>query len=241
MTAERSRRRLMSIGEVLDALGEEFPGTTHSKIRFYEEQGLVHPERTPSQYRKYSVEDLERLRYVLRVQREHYLPLKVIKEHLDAMDRGLEPPALITGPQVPSVLPLGDGLPTSDTMGEASGLRLSRKELLSAAEVEEEFVAQLEEFGLLPPARGRTPYTRDDLVVVQVAKDLSGFGLQARHLRPFRTAADRELGLVDQVVAGVRGGKDAAADARAEELESEFAALSVRLHVALVRAGMHRR
>jgi DNA-binding transcriptional MerR regulator len=231
----------MSIGEVLDSLCEEFPGTTHSKIRFYEDQGLVRPERTPSQYRKYSTEDLERLRYVLRVQREHYLPLKVIKEHLDAMDRGLEPPALITGPQVPAVLPLGDGLPTARTMGETSSLRLSRKEILAAAEVEESFLAQLEEFGLVAAPKGRIPYTRDDLVVIQMAKELAQFGLEPRHLRAFRTAADREIGVVEQVLAAVRGGRDASATARADELEAEIAALSVRLHVALVRAALHRR
>lgn len=230
----------MSIGEVLDALSEEFPGTTHSKIRFYEDQGLVQPERTPSQYRKYSVEDLERLRYVLRVQREHYLPLKVIKEHLEAMDRGLDPPSLITGPQVPSAMPVGDGLPTADTMRESSGLRLTRKELLAAAEIEESFLRTLEEFGLIVEAKGRTPFTRDDLVICQVAKELSGFGLEARHLRPFRTAADREVGVVEQLLSAVRGGRDAAASARAEEMEAEVAALSVRLHVALVRAGLRR-
>jgi hypothetical protein len=112
---------------------------------------------------------------------------------------------------------------------------------MSAAEVDEDLIAQLESFGLLPPAKGRTPYGRDELVVTQVAKELSEYGLEPRHLRAFRTAADREVGVVEQVLSGVRNGRDAAAAGRADELQSEIAALSVRLHVALVRAGLHRR
>ena len=87
-------RAFMSIGEVLGQLRSDFPDITISKIRFLEAEGLVEPERTASGYRKFSREDVERLRYVLSAQRDHYLPLRVIKEHLDAIDRGLEPPAL---------------------------------------------------------------------------------------------------------------------------------------------------
>ena len=93
-----------SIGQALADLSAEFPEEEikESKLRFLESEGLVEPERTPSGYRKYSVEDMERLRYIIRAQREHYLPLKVIKEHLDAIDRGLEPPAPNGSPVVPT-------------------------------------------------------------------------------------------------------------------------------------------
>ena len=94
----------MSIGEVLAQLRTEFPDVTISKIRFLESEGLVEPARTPSGYRKFSHADVARLRFVLATQRDHYLPLRVIKEHLDALDRGLEPPA-VPGerPRVPRV------------------------------------------------------------------------------------------------------------------------------------------
>ena len=106
MRAAASSRSRLSIGEVLAQLRPDFPEVSISKIRFLEAEGLIEPERTPSGYRKFSSRDIERLRYVLTSQREHYLPLKVIKEHLDAIDRGLEPPPLTaaTGPQVPQVV-----------------------------------------------------------------------------------------------------------------------------------------
>ena len=125
-----SRARL-SIGEVLGQLRGDFPGLNISKIRFLEAEGLIEPERTPSGYRKFSHQDVDRLRYVLTCQREHYLPLKIIREHLDAIDRGLEPPALngTTGPQVPRVVLDGDGYPSPESFGaDTTELRLSRDE-----------------------------------------------------------------------------------------------------------------
>src|SRR5690348_8358610 len=140
MTAVPSRA-FMSIGEVLASLRGEFPDITISKIRFLEAEGLVEPERTSSGYRKFSREDVGRLRYVLSAQRDHYLPLRVIKEHLDAIDRGLEPPALGAGggPRVPRALVSAEGLPSPDSfVPDVSEIRLSRKELLEAAGLEPE-------------------------------------------------------------------------------------------------------
>ena len=116
MRQSASSRARLSIGEVLGQLRGDFPGLNISKIRFLEAEGLIEPERTPSGYRKFSHQDVERLRYVLTAQREHYLPLKVIREHLDAIDRGLEPPALTqsTVPQVPRVVLAGDGYPSPE-------------------------------------------------------------------------------------------------------------------------------
>jgi DNA-binding transcriptional MerR regulator len=230
----------MSIGEVLSLLRADFPDISISKIRFLEAEGLVEPERTPSGYRKFSHQDVERLRYVLTCQREHYLPLKVIKEHLDAIDRGLEPPPINgVGPQVPRVVLAGDGLPSADTFAtDSSELRLSRKELLAGAEIEEPLLEQLETFGLVRPRSGSKHYDRDALVVAKTAGELAAFGLEPRHLRAFKTAADREVGLVEQVVSPMRRSRDAGAKARAEDAIGQLAALSVRLHATLVRAAL---
>jgi len=236
-----STRARLSIGEVLGQLRPDFPGLNISKIRFLEAEGLIEPERTPSGYRKFSHRDVDRLRYVLTAQREAYLPLKVIREHLDAMDRGLEPPPL-TGaapPQVPRVVLAGDGYPSPDAFApEVTELRLSRDELLTAAEIEDDLLVQLEAFGLVRPRQGAAPYDGDALVVAKTAGELAAFGLEPRHLRAFRTAADREVGLVEQVVSPMRRGRDAGATARAEEAISQIAALSVRLHATLVKTGL---
>jgi DNA-binding transcriptional MerR regulator len=119
----------MSIGEVLGQLRGDFPDITISKIRFLEAEGLVEPERTSSGYRKFSREDVGRLRYVLTAQRDHYLPLRVIKEHLDAIDRGLEPPALGTnGPRVPRALVAAEGLPAPESfLPDVREFRLTRR------------------------------------------------------------------------------------------------------------------
>lgn len=230
----------MSIGEVLSLLRADFPEISISKIRFLEAEGLIEPERTPSGYRKFSHRDVERLRYVLTSQREHYLPLKVIKEHLDAIDRGLEPPPVTgAGPQVPRVVLAGDGSPSPETFApDASDLRLSRKELVEGAEIDDELLGQLETYGLVKPRSGSSYYDRDALVVAKTAGELASFGVEPRHLRAFKTAADREVGLVEQVVSPMRRSRDAGAKARADDAIAQLAALSVRLHAALVKSGL---
>src|SRR3954447_5720093 len=243
MRQSASSRARLSIGEVLSQLRGDFPGLNISKIRFLEAEGLIEPEQTPSGYRKFSHQDVERLRYVLTCQREHYLPLKVIREHLDAIDRGLEPPALsgTGGPQVPRVVLDGDGYPTPESfgsLGEGAELRLSRNELLTAAQIEDPLLEQLETYGLVRPRQGAAPYDGDALVIAKTAGELAVFGLEPRHLRAFKTAADREIGLVEQVVSPIRRGRDAGASARAEEAIGQMAALSVRLHATLVKAAL---
>lgn len=231
---------LLNIGQVLDLLRPDFPDVTIPKIRFWEAEGLIKPQRTPAGYRKFSAQDVDRLRYVLRMKRDHYLPLGVIREHLEAMDRGLEPPQVDeVVPTVPKVAMAADGLPSAESFRRTDKFRLSRKELVKIAEVDEELLGQLEEFGLI--VAGPTGhYDTDALVIARAAQELAGFGLEARHLRAFKTAADREVGLVEQVVAPVRRGRDASASARAEEAISEIAALTVRLHATLVKAGLRR-
>ncbi len=231
---------LLNIGQVLDRLRPDFPSITIPKIRFLEDKGLIKPDRTPAGYRKFSDADVERLRYVLRMQRDHYLPLKVIGEHLDAIDRGLEPPPIEpVVPTVPKVAMNEDGLPAPESFRRSDRLRLSRKELVKIAEIDEDLLSRLEEFGLIT-ALATGHYDTDALVIAQAARDLADFGLEPRHLRAFKAAADREIGMVDQVVAPVRRSRDPAAAARAEEAASEIAALSVRLHATLVKAGLRK-
>ncbi|GAA1141110.1 MerR family transcriptional regulator [Nocardioides aquiterrae] len=223
---------------MLDQLRPDFPGITIPKIRFLEDKGLIKPERTPAGYRKFSHEDVDRLRYVLRMQRDHYLPLRVIGEHLDAIDRGLEPPPIDpVVPTVPTVALAADGLPSAESFRRRDNLRLSRRELVKIADISDELLGELEQFGLIAPSRAGH-YDTDALVVAQTARELADFGLEPRHLRAFKTAADREVGLVAQVVAPQKAGRDTAAKARAEETVSEIAALSVRLHATLVKIGL---
>ena len=221
MSSAVSPRSLMSIGEVLAALQREFPDVTISKIRFLESEGLVEPARTPSGYRKFSHHDVERLRYVLSAQRDQYLPLRVIKEHLDAIDSGLEPP---------------DGRPIAAPDG--SEIRMSRSELIEAAGIDSALLQQIEGFGLVAPRTGSAHYDGDALLIARTIAALRGFGLEPRHLRAFRTGAEREAGLIEQVVAPLLRQRDPDANARAEEVAREMGALSVRLHTALVRAAL---
>lgn len=234
------RGALLNIGQVLDLLRPDFPNLSIPKIRLWEDQGLIKPERTPAGYRKFAEADVERLRYALRMQRDHFLPLKVIAEHLDAIDRGLEPPRIEpVVPTVPKVAIDADGLPAAESFRRTDSVRLSRKELVKIAEITEDVLAELEGFGLIT-ALPTGHFDTDALLIAQTARELADFGLEPRHLRAFKAAADREVGLVEQVVATVRRGRDAAASARAEETISEIAALSVRLHATLVKAGLRR-
>jgi len=233
-------RAFMSIGEVLGQLRPDFPDVTISKIRFLEDEGLIKPERTASGYRKFSREDVSRLRYVLSSQRDHYLPLRVIKEHLDAIDRGLEPPAVGGGgPRVPRALVAAEGMPGPEAFRpDASEVRLSRRELLDAAGLEEPQLAELEQYGLLGPRSGSSHYDGDALVVAKTVAEMARFGIEARHLRPFKAAAEREIGLVEQVVTPLVRQRNPEARARADEVARELAALSVKLHATLVKAGL---
>ncbi len=233
-------RSSLSIGEVLGQLRPEFPDITISKIRFLEAEGLIHPERTPSGYRKFSSGDVARLRFVLAEQRDHYLPLRVIKDHLDAIDRGLEPPdhgpgsTTRRGPRAVSAVPL----PGADAfVPEPSEIRMSRDELLDQAGLESAQLEQLEQFGLLSRRAGGG-YDGDALTVAICAAEMARYGIEPRHLRTYRTSADREIGLFEQVVTPLVRQRNPEARGRAEEAVRELAALSVKLHAALVRAGL---
>lgn len=239
-TAGESRATL-TIGDVLAHLKAEFPDLTISKIRFLETEGLVRPQRTPSGYRKFAPGDVARLRYVLSQQRDHYLPLRVIKEQLDAIDHGLVPPG--SSPDSPrpahlQVAAIDGNAPTAEHFRPApAAMRLSKEELLNAAGLRADQLAELEQFGLITK-RASGHYDDDALAVAKIAADLGRYGLEGRHLRAFRTAADREVGLFSQVVGPIGRQRGSEAKARAEETVRELAALSVRLHAALVQIGL---
>lgn len=230
-------RAYLSIGEVLAKLRGDFPDITISKIRFLESEGLIDPQRTPSGYRKFTAPDLERLRYVLLAQRDQYLPLKVIKDNLDALDRGLEPAANPGAAPAPRMLPV-DAAAAPSAFAEQSELRLSRDELLKSAGISEEQLAELESYGLVQ-VRGKH-FDGDALMIAKVVGELAAFGIEGRHLRAFKTSADREVGLVEQVITPLLRQKNSDSKARAEEVAREIASLSIRLHASLVRAGLHR-
>lgn len=238
--------RLVSIGTVLNLLREEFPEVTISKIRFLEAEGLVEPKRTPSGYRKFSTDDVERLGHVLRMQRDHYLPLKVIREQLDALARGervqLPAPAqprdaldLLDAPEGPESAGGGAGVPEGRTAA-----RIGRAELLATAGVTEDELAEWESYGLLC-AHPDGGFDVDSVTIARLVSDLGGFGLEPRHLRAVKAAADREAGLIEQVIAPLRRHRNPQTRAHAEATAKELAALSVRLHAALVRTALHPR
>lgn len=230
----------MSIGEVLGLLRPEFPDVTISKIRFLEEQGLVEPDRTPAGYRKFTHTDVDRLRYVLSVQRDHYLPLRVIREHLEALDSGFDPPPLPGRPPGAPRL-VGEAAQVApERFGPGPELRLTRRQLLEAAPVDAELLAALESFGLVAARSGTSRYDEEALSIARAAAQLAGFGIEPRHLRAFRSAADREAGLVEQVAAPLRRQRGPEAAARADEVTREVAALCVQLHAALVKTALHR-
>lgn len=223
----------LTIGKVLAELGQEFPDVSASKIRFLETEGLVTPERTASGYRTYSPEDLDRLRYILTAQRDRFWPLKVIREALDALDRGLDdpgdgdrrprPPATAADPEVPVGAALRRGRKVS----------MTGPELRASAGLDKETFTALENFGLLQSdAQGH--YGAEAIDIVAAARQLAAHGLEPRHLRPFRTAADREIGLAQQVVATRRG------DGSVEERTADVVSACIALHVALVKAGLTR-
>ncbi|GLY98000.1 MerR family transcriptional regulator [Actinoplanes sp. NBRC 103695] len=219
---------LMSIGEVLAQLRTEFPDTTISKLRFLEAEGLVDPQRTPSGYRKYSQEDVNRLRFVLTAQRDQYLPLRVIREQLDNQEE-LEPP------QRPALVAVGAS--GSTRASDPADTRVPRAELMERTGVSDETLTELERAGLVT-ARPPGWYDGDQVVIVEAVAGLARHGLELRHLRAFRAGADREVGLFTQLLAPLVRQHDPAARARAAETARELQALSQRLHAALVRAGL---
>ncbi len=234
-TARGGRSPSRSIGQVLASLKGDFPDVSISKIRFLETEGLIAPERAPSGYRRYSSSDVERLRYVLSVQRDHYLPLKVIREHLDMMDRGMSPPAIESIRPVATDSPQPIPAVAPQAAPPKQPLRLSRADLLEASGLSDAALVELERTQIVVPKRGTSHYGREALTLAIAAKKMAEYGIDHRHLRAFKMSADREVGLVEQAIAPhVRragGNKD---------VSGEVTQLVISFHAALVRTAMER-
>ncbi len=180
---------LLSIGQVLAKLTPEFPDLSPSKLRFLEDRNLVAPGRTPAGYRTYSPADVERLRFVLTVQRDQYLPLRVIKQYLDELDAG-------NNPIPPYSVSISSGVLSAATK------RLTKQELLDFAGTNPNTLEKAITAGLIV---AKKVYSDSDALVLKSISDASKFGLEPRHLRGMRLAVDREIGLVSQAVASANG------------------------------------
>jgi DNA-binding transcriptional MerR regulator len=264
-----AKRTHSSIGDVLNQLRDEFPDITISKIRFLESQGLVEPERTPSGYRKFYPADVERLRFILRQQREHFLPLKVIKDRLDEVDqaggftddtgapvdRSVDPATVdalfeetrraaqkAEARSASSKVRDPDEGP-DDLAAAESGMSLTRVELVRAAGITDEDLARLEEYGLVTPAQttgDRVLFDEEALTIARVCGAFMRHGIEPRHLRMYRAFAEREAALFEQVLLPYRRQRNPEAQARTVETLGELSGLGRRLRTALLRQTVRR-
>jgi len=213
---------LLSIGQVLARLNPEFPDLTPSKLRFLEERQLITPARTESGYRKFSASDMDRLRFVLGLQRDHYLPLKVIRGYLDEMDAGRQPdlPGAVTAP---SILPSERKFSREELVREAGASSMLLQDAVSAS-----LIVASDVFG------------EDALTMLKSLVELQRSGIEPRHLRGFRAAAERELGLIENALMPVSRRKDAASRARAMEMAREIADQLEIVRSSLIRSALGR-
>lgn len=273
-----------SIGEILDDLRGDFPDISVSKIRFLESQGLITPERSPSGYRQFTDADLELLRWILRQQRDHYLPLKVIRRRLKEGDgphrevdvsapepesQPAQAPARVAAASMvvdEARLKLPDPLPPAEddvwlvsdgpdpagqpasTAAVGSGDELwpaDGDKSYSAADIrretglDEKAMGELESFGLLPPA-GPDGYGPEALRVARIAASFFAYGVEARHLRMYKRAAEQEAAFLSQVAMPMMNAKDSGAAARAAEALTELARLGAGLRLSMLRVGLGR-
>ncbi|HVL99622.1 MAG TPA: MerR family transcriptional regulator [Egibacteraceae bacterium] len=249
-----------TIGEVLNQLKEEFEDITISKIRFLESEGLIYPDRTESGYRKFTDDDVDRLRFILSAQRDHYLPLRVIREQLERLDAG-EPAGDVRAPTDDTVD--GDGLASKRAAEIARALEaavgdsgplldqpaarvsLSLRELCDATGLEADAVKSLREYGIVGD-RGDdgAAFDADDLLAARAARDLLRLGLEPRHLRMYRQFVDRELALFEQLVTPLLRQRNPEARRQATRQLEELAGLTGRMKRALLvralRTYVHR-
>lgn len=258
-----SERPYLSIGEVLGLLLEEFPDVTISKIRFLESQGLIEPERTPSGYRKFFDDDVERLRFILREQKDNYLPLKVIKGRLDDSDPSGEMAAVTTGgtpeplhsavvetsshpsaratgsPPVSNAAPVSHlGRDVTDALERPE--LLGREDVIAMTGIDDATLADLETFGLITP-KSRSAGARYDAAACEIAEIAARFvrlGIEVRHLRAWQVAADRQVGLFEQRVMPLMRQRNPRSRTEVGELIEDLVGLGDRLHAALVNQAV---
>ncbi len=215
--------QLVGIGALIDSLAAEFPELTVSKVRFLETAGLLTPVRTPSGYRRYSVDDRERLRYILTVQRDQFLPLRVIKENLDAMSRGVTP----TSPE-PTTRPATAAVEQLLGARTGEGVRLAESEVIRNSGVSAQAWAEARNLNLLAPGADGL-YGAPDVEVARAIAGLAEFGLTPRHLRTVKLAAERHVGLVDAALSAMRG-----TPAERAEAAAAIVSLSARMELGIL-------
>lgn len=249
-----------SIGEVLALLQEEFPDVTISKIRFLEKEGLIDPERTPSGYRKFYDADVACLRWILRQQRENYLPLKVIRDRISSgawqRDDGAAPAppaAVVTAPEPVPVLAAADAVepvvtavPTPPPAAVEpldtglSGVSLTVDELAAASGLDVDAIAELTKFSLLAgrPVGSAVLYDDEALVVARLAAAFLRHGVEPRHLRMYKLSADREAGFLEALASPMVRQRDPAARRQAFELVGELCSLGDQMRASLLRRSL---
>jgi DNA-binding transcriptional MerR regulator len=230
-------RNYQSIGEVLVAVKTEFPDITISKIRFLEAEGLIEPERTPSGYRKFYGHDVDRLKSILRMQRDEYLPLKVIKERLLKQDTGSDDEAVAEdgadgGEEEASAVEEIADAPT--------GLQMSLEEMATATGIDRDRIKELESFGIVRShgPDGARYYDGDDFVILSIVKDFFRYGIEARHLTMYKHFADRESSFFDQIVAPTLRQKNPDARRTAAQTLASLSATSRKFKQALLRTNL---
>lgn len=208
--------KLFNIGQVLNVLNPSFPDLTPSKLRFLEEQGLVTPQRTPSGYRKFTDQDIERIQIILELQRDQYLPLKVIRNYLADLDDGKQP-----------ILPGGSVNPQHQRLTRVK--KLSRIELIAETAITDNLIAEAQDVSLI----SEEPFDNSDLEIARAIVHLQRFGIQPRHLRGIKASAEREIGIIEGVVAPVLSKNDTASRSRAAhyaaEIENQFSSIRAEL------------
>lgn len=225
-------RNYQSIGEVLVTVKTEFPDITISKIRFLESEGLIEPERTPSGYRKFYDKDLERLRAILKMQRDEYLPLKVIKDRLLQQETGDGDVVEPTGDEVPE--------PPEELAEPPTGLQMSIEEMSAATGIDRDRIKELESYGLLcshGPESARY-YDGDDYIVLSIVKDLFHFGVEPRHLTMYKHFAEREATFFESIVMPQLRQRNPDARRTATHSLGELAKASRKLKAALLRTNL---
>ncbi len=224
-SSSRGAPQLLSIGQVLARLAQEFPDLSNSKLRFLEEQGLVSPSRTKSGYRKFSPTDVERLRLILSMQRDHYLPLKVIRGHLADIDAGRAPvlPGATATGQISTIIPAGRRYQRDDVLRETGASAGLFSDAISAS--------------IITPADS---YGDDTVNVLRSLVALQRCGIEPRHLRGYRATAEREVSMIESALLPMARRKDASSRARAAELSGEIAGQLDVIRASLVRSALGR-
>lgn len=229
-----------TIGQVIPLLQNEFPDISVSKLRYLEKEGLIAPERVPnSGYRRYSEHDIERLVYILRAQRDGFRPLKVIRQDLEMMDAGMEPPRHNYSQSQAPAQSEPDEVPATQTRAEKSEkppVRMTRRELLEASGISEAMFVALERQRMVSPRRGSAYYGQESLTLCVAARRLADYGMNTRHLRVIKDAVEREAGLIEQAAAPYLGSSRKVSAQAIQEITK----LVVYAHAALMQSTIDR-